>query len=599
MQIKPEDYTVILDERGLALLKERIARDTVISYDRETTSLKWVTGTSFMQTFYVADRGFVIDRRQVSPALWAMCASACVLREDRDILGHNLKFDLLYSRNEEGLRRRGRVQDTLLLSFLLDENRSHRLKDLCEAKWGPEASSLEKQIKEWMAANGCENQYDKVPPELMAHYAVQDTFLCRKYYDAERPKLPPSMVKLYENECELTKVLVDMEYQGIRVDVPYLESLVPQFELDQKLIEQQVWQVAGEEFNINSSPQLADILYRKLGLKAKVYTEKGAPSTDKEALQTLDHPIGQLLLQHSGLETALHTFVKPWISFADKNGYLHSSFNQTGTRAGRFSSSDPNAQQIPKRTKLAKVLRKAFIYPDGTVGGSNDQCQMEMIGFAHYSADPNMRKALNEGRDLHRQTATDLKLATAYEEVTSDQRKLGKGGNFAIVYGCGKAKLSSFLSQDMYAGRMVTHEEAMQLLSMYKQAYPYVSAFTQRVINTVRTRPGHYVENMFGRRCHLTPDKAYIGVNRLIQSWAADAMKIGMVRAWKKAEGTDLKLYANIHDDLRWFCKPENFMDHARTIDKCLTQFDGMTVPIKTDTTRSLTNWAEEEEVKL
>ena len=595
MQIDKHKIIEINSEETLTKLKDALCKDLKVSYDVETTGLTYAD-RPFMQTVYAAEIGFVIDKRRVNKKLWD--DTATTILSCSSLIGANIIFDLIMARTEWGLRFKGRAHCTKIQSFLLDENGSHRLKDLCEKQW-PGSNKLETEVKDWLKTHNDSNMnYDKVPFDIMSHYAVQDTFLTRHLHDYQLPLVEAEFKDLYETECELIKVLVDMKVTGVRLDIPYLKNLVPNFTNKLAGLEIEIHKQAGSTFNVSSDLELTDVLYRKLGLKTKVYTEKGELSTAKEALLGLEHPIGKLLIEHRSLATSLHTFVLPWLDYADKYGYLHPNINQTGARSGRFSSSDPNCQNIPKRSPQSKVLRRVFIYPDDMIGGAHDQRQMEMIGFAHYSGDPLMQKTIREGGDLHKMTATEV-FKVPQNEVTSDQRRLGKGTNFSVIYGCGKAKLGSFLSQDAYAGRYVSSEEALDIITKYKQRFPQVAGFTWQVINRIRQRADFSVKNMFGRKCRLSYDKAYVGVNRLIQSWAADCMKQGMVKAWKYAQGTDLRLYLNIHDELKWYSTDKYFMDHARRLNTCLTQFANFSLPIKTEITKSKTNWADEEEITI
>lgn len=301
-----------------------------------------------MQTVYAGGLGFVIDKRRCHPELWGDVAMAVFAA--LQLLGQNMPFDLTMARNEWGLRFKGRVHDTLIQTFLINENEKHSLKFQANREW-PGADSLETQVWDWFEAhNGGEANFDLVPFELMMHYAVQDTFICRKLHDVKYPIVKAAPYNgVYDTECELVKVLVDMRHTGLRVDVPYLQGLVPHFEQEMKMLTPQIYALAGEEFNIGSPVELSRILYQKLGERVKVRTEKGEPSTDKEALAALEHPIGRQLLQWRAAETSLNTFVKPWLGFCDSNGYMHPLLKQTGTKSGRFSCVDPNAQQIPKR----------------------------------------------------------------------------------------------------------------------------------------------------------------------------------------------------------------------------------------------------------
>lgn len=598
MQVDKSKIMEIKDEQSFKIYLAAIRNERVaVSYDTETTGLGFAD-KPFMQTVFASNFGFVIDKRRCHPDIWRDAAKT-VLSESKSLLGHNVPFDLLKARTEWGLRFQGKVHDTKITTFLLNENESHALKKQAEKRW-PGAADNEKEVKAWLETNNQgKPNYDLIPFEIIAPYAIQDTYLTRLLLDATLPQVEAEFKGLYETECELTKVLVDMQFTGIRMDMPYLQGLVPHYENYLKNTSRLIYNLVGSEFNISSVVELRDVLYRKMGYKATVFTDKGGePSTDKHALKALNTPLGNLLLEYSAAHTALHTFVIPWLSFCDANGYMHPYVNQLGTRSGRFSSSDPNAQQIPKRSPEAKRLRKAFIYPEGMMGMSVDQRQMEMVGMAHYCQDPTMVKALREGVDLHRAMAAECGIAKSFDECTSDERRVGKGANFATIFGCGVAKLGNFLSEDQYAGRPVSPEEAKEIHTKYHKRFPMVKEFSNRVIRTIRGRPDFSVKNMFGRKCRLSWDKAYVGVNRLVQSWAADQMKSGMVRAWKYAQTTpDLRIYLNVHDDLKMYCDPKNFATHAVEVDRCLSVCPGLSVPIRTELSWSKTNWADEQEI--
>lgn len=591
--IQISDIQIIDDLRSFSRFKAAVSRSDIVTVDSETESLDYA-GDDFLMTALANGEPFLCDRRQHE--VLYRDVMKFLFECGKPFLGHHLGFDLMKWRLSTGLRFEGECHDTLLLSFLINENDSHRLKDLAEVKYPGVGKVWEDKVIEWLETNnGGKKEYAKVPNEILYPYAAQDVVLTRGIFDDLHPIIKGRCPQLYDTERTLIKVLLDMRVQGVKLDTAYLKSLIPQFEAQMAALEKSIVAAAGSSFNISSDVQLADVLYRKLQMKADYYTDGGKPAVDKNALLKLQHPIGKMVLEYRDLETSLTTFIQPWLDYADKHGYLHPYLNQTGARSGRFSSSAPNCQQIPKRTPSAKILRKAFIYPEGLVGGSTDQSQIEMAGFAHYSGDRIMQEALQQGKDLHRATAVQMGLAKAMEEVTPDQRKLGKGSNFAIIFGCGANKLAAFLSGDQYAGRPVSPEEAGDLRMRYRQNFPGVMEFTNRCTRTVKMRDGHYVENLFGRRAHLSIDKAYVAVNRLVQGWSADFMKWGMTQVWKYAQGTDLRLNLQIHDDLRYVCEEKNFKDHATFIDKILTNPPHkFSVPLKTETTFSRTNWADE-----
>lgn len=591
--IAPDNIVEVREGIDLAEYYRAIERDTVLAYDTETGSLDYKADV-FLQIGYASGKAYLIDKRVAHPDLWDDFA-AYSLAKGRTLLGHNLGFDLMKMRLDGGNRFLGKVHDTLILSFLLDENRPHGLKELAEKEWGPEASAYEKQVIDWLDKfNEGKKNYDRVPNNIMYPYAANDVLLTRRYFDKYYPSLEKQrLTRIYETECELIKALVDMRSTGVRLDVPYLKTLVPKFTDEATALKLEIDRWAGKDINLHSPKQVIKLIYTDLGLPVNFITPKGNPSTDDEALSSIEHPIGKMILNYRD-KMKSNAFIENWLGFADSDGYVHPNLNQTGARSGRFSCSNPNFQNIPHHSPSAKALRRAFINPDGMVGGATDQSQIELAIFAHYAKDQVMIKAMRAGQDLHRVTAYEIGLAPTLEAITEDQRRLGKGAGFSVIFGCGAAKLGSFLSQ--YAGRHVSSGEAQQIMSRYKMKFRSVKEFSDTVQRVIMSRPGHFVTNLFGRRCHLIPQMAYIGVNRLIQSTAADFAKYGIVQAWKAAQGTDLRLSLSIHDELRWNSSEKWFEDAARTVYKAMTESPyPLNVPIRATTKICRTNWATEE----
>jgi len=285
----------------------------------------------------------------------------------------------------------------------------------------------------------------------------------------------------------------------------------------------------------------------------------------------------------------LSTYVLPLQEQA-VNGVIHPDFGLTRTRTGRFSCSDPNVQNITKDIDL----RRAFTVEPGEEMWFWDQSQIEMVGFAMYSKDPKMVEALKRGDDLHTVTAQEV---LGKKEVTKEERAMGKGTNFAMIYGVGKAKLAKYLSG--YVGREVTDLEAAIFKGKYLTAFPTVYSFQRLVMNTVQKHRepwGNFVKNKFGRVRRIDPLKAYTGVNHLIQGWAADMMKAAMVKIDEKYKP---KWRQNIHDCIRIDCEIDIKKEFIKDIADLLTNFPDVGLPIKCTIEHSRTNWAETEEVKL
>lgn len=424
---------------------------------------------------------------------------------------------------------------------------------------------------------------------MIAHYLINPDLHHNKQYieqeyhaahaaillkDKERleKKLEESgMTQLFtEVEMPLTEVLAEMEMNGVRLDTKTLSEV--EKELNSRLTEseREIYELAGEQFNISSPRQVGDILFGKMQIMEKPKkTKTGQYVTSEEVLSALraTHPIVGKILDYRGLKKLLGTYVEALPKLINPHtGHIHTTFNQCVTATGRLSSSDPNLQNIPVRTEDGKEIRRCFIADEGEEFFSADYSQVELRIMASLSGDQHMIEAFNSGQDIHAATSAKIN-HKAIEDVTKDERRKAKSANFGIIYG-----ISAF---GLAQGLGIERKEAKELIDGYFQSFPQVMDFIEKCKATAKEKG--YAETMFGRRRYL-PDinsgngtvRAFAernAVNAPIQGTAADIMKIAMVNVWRrlKREGLKTKLILQVHDELN-FSVPVNEKEQVERI---------------------------------
>lgn len=357
---------------------------------------------------------------------------------------------------------------------------------------------------------------------------------------------------LLEIELPLARVLADMESLGFLVDTDGIERFGEQLEERIDQIVKEIYELVGYEFNLNSPKQLGEALFVKLGLPAGKKTKSGY-STNAEVLENLRdrHPAVSLLLEYRQLSKLKSTYCEGLIKAVAEDGRIHTSFNQTETRTGRISSTEPNLQNIPVRTELGSQMRRFFVAPEGRVLCDADYSQIELRVLAHMSDDPAMIEAFHSGADIHTATAAQV-FGVPVEEVTSVMRSSAKAVNFGIVYGIGAFSLAKDIG--------VSFGEAKQYIENYLTRYSGVKAYMSQVVSQAQERG--YVETALGRRRYLPELNSSnhqlrsfgerVARNAPIQGTAADIIKIAMIRVWSRlrAEKLDARLILQIHDEL-------------------------------------------------
>jgi len=550
---------------ALATVVERLAASPLLAVDTETDSLDTLSaqlvGVSLCsedgEAWYLPcghrdEHGSLIAGQL---PLQPLVEGLRLLLENPRItkIGHNLKFDLavLAASHNGGLQLAGPLHDTMVGAWLLDpDRRSYKLDDLCR-----EINLQMTSFAEVTNNDKSDDAFCRTPLEAAKNYSCEDVFGALQLYREQLPRLEQAKLTtlLAEVEGPLIPVLASMEREGVRVDAERLHALSAEFGQRLAVYEQEVYQAAGMEFNINSPKQLGEILFETLQLPKGRKTKTGW-STDVKVLESLSHThaLPALILQYRNLSKLKSTYVDRLASLRNtRTGRVHTSFNQCGTATGRLSSSNPNLQNIPIRTEEGRRIRSAFIASEGCWLLAAGYSQIELRGLAHYSEDQELLKAFRTGQDIHRRTAAEI-FFVAPELVTSEMRRVAKTINFGIVYGMSSFGLASQLQ--------VSRKEAQTFIDRYFDHFSGIKEFMEVVVR--QARQDGYVSTLLGRRRPLADINSAnrnqrefaerTAINTPIQGTAADIIKLAMLRVRQDLlqRGLCSRMLLQIHDEL-------------------------------------------------
>ena len=468
--------------------------------------------------------------------------------------GHDIKATWV-ALARAGIALAGVTYDSMVASFVLDPgNRSHAINDLAREHLSVELPTTA-QLLGKAKGGGTERTFAQVPPAEAGRVSAAQAEMVLRLEATFRSVIEEHhLTKLLDEiEIPLIPVLVDMESTGVLVDRVLLGEMSRGFNKELQQLELDIYRAAGGEFNINSTPQLRTVLFERLKLPVQKRTKTGA-STDVEVLEqlaTLGHEVPRLLIEYRELTKLKSTYVDALPGYIGSDGRVHTSFNQTGAATGRLSSSDPNLQNIPIRTKRGGEIRRAFTAPPGHLLLTADYSQIELRLLAHLSEDPSFVAAFQRGGDIHRQTAAVI-FGVPEASVTGEMRARAKTINFATIYGQGALALSRQLG--------ITLEEAKAFIKHYFERFAGVRAWLDRTIEEARQKG--FVETLFGRRRYIPElrDRNFsirafgerTATNSPLQGSAADLIKIAMIRIHAALEQADLraKMVLQVHDEL-------------------------------------------------
>ena len=559
----PHTYKLVDTEEDILKLRDFFMTKSFLSLDTETTSTNTIdaelVGLSFSvsenEAFYVpvpADRQ---QAQNIVNIFKPVYEQPSILK-----IGQNIKYDMEVLANY-GVELAGEMFDTMLAHYLLQPEQRHNMDDMAETYLGYRTIHIDELIGP--KGKGQKSMRD-LPPEEVYEYAAEDADVTLKLKNLLEPKLKEAGVwQLFsEVEMPLVRVLASMERNGVRLDTDSLKETSQILTARMNDIEKEIYQLAGEEFNIASPRQVGEILFGKMKIVEKPKkTKTGQFVTSEEVLQQLrgkSEIVGKIL-EHRGLKKLLGTYVDALPKLVNpRTGHIHTSFNQTVTATGRLSSSDPNLQNIPVRGEDGKEIRKAFIPEEGCLFFSADYSQIELRVMAHLSGDENMQEAFREGYDIHAATAAKIYHETM-DSVTRDQRTRAKRANFGIIYGITVFGLAERLD--------ISRKEAAELIDGYFATFPKVAEYMEQA--KAEAREKGYAETLMHRRRYLpdiTSHNATVrgfaernAINAPIQGTAADIIKIAMVRIYDrfKRENIRSKMLLQVHDELNFSVYPD------------------------------------------
>jgi len=499
--------------------------------------------------------------------------------------GHNVKYDLQVLRTE-GIEVGGVDFDSMLASYLLDPGRRSHAIDALSLEILQRAMTSYDEV----AGKGKQQvSFDRVAIDAARDYSAADSDIALQLRAALEPRLNDvgATALLRDVELPLVHVLMDMERTGITIDVAWFHSLKTRFAKERGVVEEAIYETAGERFNVNSNRQLATILFEKMQLPVRKKTSTG-PSTDASVLQQLadeGHQLPSLIMEYRELAKLESTYLDTLPALVNPaTGRLHTSYNQAVAATGRLASSDPNLQNIPIRRELGKAIRRGFVPRRGWKLLAADYSQIELRLLAHLSGDPAFVEAFLAGGDIHRQTAAII-FGVALAEVTSEMRARAKTINFATIYGQGAHALSRQLK--------IEHAEAKTFIETYFTRFAGVRAFLDSTVATARERG--FVETILGRRRYIPElaDRNFnirafgerTAQNSPIQGSAADLIKVAMIRVYDEMKKRHMqsKMLLQVHDELVFEAPPEELSSLRTLVEREMTTAVALKVPLVVD----------------
>ncbi len=609
---------VVLDDpKKLKSFQEKLKKQKHIVFDTETCNLgalKYdVCGISFSwkegEAFYVVPKSEEMFSA-LKPALQNNSIKKC---------GHNIKYDL-EALIFHGIKVDGVTDDTMVMSYVLDPGtRAHSLDQVAFAELGYEMQPIEDLIGKGKK----QIPFDQVPIKKAAAYSCEDAEVTLRLKDALLKKLDELAAKqnkskpfreykqkddkrwnaksLYTKiEIPLIAVLAAMENHGILVDKDILTKTGKEVGARIEKIRQDIFKMAGKEFNISSPMQLREILYEKMKLPTEdIKKTKTGFSTAEKELQKLrsKHKIVDKIFKYRELTKLKNTYLDTLPKLVnDKTGRLHTSFNQTVTATGRLSSSDPNLQNIPVRSDEGQEIRRAFVAEKGYKFLSLDYSQIDLRILAHYTEDPALLKTFREGGDIHAAVGSRV-FDVPVDKVTANQRRIAKVVNFGIVYGMSAFGLSQTLQ--------IEREEAQQYIDKYFDKHPRVKDYMKEIVEYAKRN--NYVETLFGRRRYLPEINSSqyqvrsgaerMAINMPIQGTSSDIVKLAMIAVAESlaSYGDDARMLLQVHDELLFEVKEAKLAEVEKQVISEMENCCQLKVPL-TVHAKIGNNWSDMEE---
>jgi DNA polymerase-1 len=606
------DYHLVDTPQELDVLVRQLEQQSLISFDTETTNISarsaeivgYAVAYKPGQGFYIAVRGpegeRVLDPIAVADALRPILENPHIKK-----IGQNLKYDMVALRGA-GIRLRGVAFDTMIADYLLDSGeRTHNLDHLARKYLAHETI----KITEVIGPPGKKQlRMDQASIAAVARYAAEDADIPLRLLPILQQRLETDGLEKLNDEVEtpLIDVLADLEHIGVRVDVDRLAALSTEYGARLQALREEIEVLAGRPINIDSPKQLAELLFGELKLPVIKKTKTGS-STDAEVLEELAplHPLPAKIVEYRQYAKLLGTYIDALPAMVHPlTGRVHGQLNQVVAATGRLSSSNPNLQNIPVRTREGREIRSAFVAGEpGWVLLAADYSQIELRILAHCSGDDTLRAAFAADEDIHQLVASQV-YAVARDEVTSEMRRHAKAVNFGIIYGQSPFGLAKSIN--------ISQEEAAKFIETYFAKYPGVLTFLTDTL--VECRERGYVSTLMGRRRAIQgvrpvppglrepktgalrqlnlPERT--AVNAVIQGTAADLIKLAMIRVQHRIreQGLPGRMLLQIHDELLFETPPAAAAELAALVREEMSSVMDLAVPLKVDV-KVGPNWAE------
>ena len=589
---KVVEYRTLKSIDDLSMIENLIHESKCFAFDTETTSIDSLeaelVGVSFS---FEANSGYYLpiahqEKTAISRDEALRWLKQIIEASQDKVIGQNLKYDLQVLRNHQ-IHIKKFYADTMLMSYSINSTASrHNLDALAEYYLNIKTIKFEDVMGK--GKNKLKN-FSEVPIKEATNYAAEDADITLQLYRTFETKIDDKTTKmLQEIEYPMIFVLMEMEATGALIDIKHLNSLSNNF--GSKLINlvQKIHKHSGVVFNIDSPKQLSEVLFDKMGIEAKGLkkTSSGYYSTSETVLQKLadENEIIKDILEYRTLAKLKSTYTDKLSEICDLGSRVHTSYHQAVTSTGRLSSSDPNLQNIPIRTKDGIVIREAFIAPQGKKLLAIDYSQIELRLMAHYSNDEIMVKSFNNNEDIHKRTASEI-FGVDIQDVDDDMRRKAKTINFGLLYGMSAFGLSNQLS--------VTRAEADIFLESYFDRYSGVSAFMKNIVEDAKGKK--YVETLHGRKIHVPNIESsnYLmrqaseraAINGPLQGSAADIIKIAMIKIaeWIQGNDQEIKMILQVHDELIFEVPDSYGEENIEPIIKLMEQSTEINVPLKAE----------------
>lgn len=585
---KAHAYTLVDTPEGRAKLIADLSQQKVICFDTETTGIDpneaELVGIAF--SYKTGEAHYVPIPKNQEKAKAMVAEFAAVMQNPAiEKIGQNIKYDMLMLR-WYGVQVQGKLWDTMIMHYLLEPDNRHNLTYLSETYLGYSPVAIESLI-----GKKGKNQLSMRDIDLdrVKEYAGEDADLTWQLKEILQKEFTPELQQLYDEiEEPLITVLVEIEYNGFNLDVPFLEAYAKEMDADIQVAKKKVYEAAGlDTFNIDSPKQIGEVLFNKLELPYRWRkTKSGQYSTNEEKLSELaeKHQIARDILDYRSLAKLQSTYVEALPRLVNpRTGRIHSSFNQALAATGRLSSNNPNLQNIPIRSEKGKAIRKAFVPKDEKhILIAADYSQIELRLVAEISKDEAMLQAFKEGQDIHAATAAKI-YQVPIDEVEKNQRYNAKTVNFSIIYGAGATNLSKNLG--------IKRAEAQQLIDQYFNEFSGLKNYMDTVV--AEARENGYVTTLKGRRRYLRDIDSRNGmirsqaertaINTPIQGTAADMIKLAMIKIHAAIQKAGLKtlMISQVHDELIFDVPIEELEQVKAIIDINMKEaLPGLEVPI-------------------